>query len=469
METMIGELLGDRYQIIELLATKAGRRTLLAKDLRTEKLVAVKLLTFDTEFSWEDLKLFEREVQTLKSISHPAIPRYLDYFDWDSDRGKHLALVQSYIEGESLEKQVQEGRHFTESEIKDIARQLLEILIYLHGLNPPVIHRDIKPSNIILANRSGNSVGQVYLVDFGSVQTASAKVNGTMTVVGTYGYMPPEQFGGRVVAASDLYSLGATIVFLATGIHPANLPEVGEIYEFTELTNLSDELNRWLHQMLEFSLKRRFPNAQAALNALENPGVKQLATLRKGKPDGSKIFWKKTTNSCQLIIPARTPELDALELVILAICGIGATIIGIPFALFLFYTTLASLFAGWLAFLFSAGALAIALLLITAGFLYILDVLFSMFGKIHLQIVGKSAYVNWMLWGVKYQKHKPFLKSHIDKISYDPNSCRLILWAGFDKCELVVNRMETVLSEREVEWIAQELSQWLQLPLTAEE
>lgn len=79
--------------------------------------------------------------------------------------------------------------------MRAIATQLLEILDYLHNRQPQVIHRDIKPSNILLGNRTGNNPGTVYLVDFGSVQT---KVQtGTIKIVGTYGYMPPEQFGGK--------------------------------------------------------------------------------------------------------------------------------------------------------------------------------------------------------------------------------------------------------------------------------
>ncbi|MGB3534227.1 MAG: protein kinase [Microcoleaceae cyanobacterium] len=85
---------------------------------------------------------------------------------------------------------------------------------YLHSHLHPVIHRDIKPSNILLTDRSGNSPGTVYLVDFGSVKTVIQ--SGTITIVGTYGYMPTEQFGGKTTPASDLYSLGATLIYLIT-------------------------------------------------------------------------------------------------------------------------------------------------------------------------------------------------------------------------------------------------------------
>ena len=198
---MDSQILGDHYQVQQQLAKKPGRRTLLAHDLKTQELVVVKLLSFGSDFEWDALKLFEREVETLKTLSHTSIPRYLDYFELDSANGKGFALVQTYIAAKSLEEHLKAGRSFNQSEVKELAKALLEILTYLHGRQPPVIHRDIKPSNILLGERSGNNVGQVYLVDFGSVQTLAAREGGTMTVVGTYGYMPPEQFGDRTVPA----------------------------------------------------------------------------------------------------------------------------------------------------------------------------------------------------------------------------------------------------------------------------
>ncbi|HBE34385.1 MAG TPA: serine/threonine protein kinase, partial [Cyanobacteria bacterium UBA11368] len=145
------------------------RRTLLARDRQTQELVVIKLLSFNSDFEWDDLKLFEREASILQALSHPAIPRYLNHFEIDLPQGKGFALVQSYIQAKSLEEHMKSGRTFAEAEVGEIAKALLEILIYLHKRQPPVIHRDIKPSNILLTNRSAHSVGQVYLVDFGSV------------------------------------------------------------------------------------------------------------------------------------------------------------------------------------------------------------------------------------------------------------------------------------------------------------
>ncbi|MEG4392630.1 serine/threonine-protein kinase [Microcoleus sp. BROC3] len=280
-----GEILADRYQCDRRLGKQAGRQTLLARDLKTQQQVVVKLLSFSSDFNWEDLKLFQREVETLKSLSHVAIPRYLDSFEIDTPNRKGFALVQTYIEAKSLQEYLSNGRTFSESEVKQLATALLDILAYLHQRQPPVIHRDIKPSNILLKNRSGNSVGEVYLVDFGAVQTLATQQGKTVTVVGTYGYMPPEQFGGRAVPASDLYSLGATLIALITKQHPADLPQQDLQIEFEQITQLSPDFTNWLKWMTHPSLDRRPASVQIAKEVLEKPQEinKYSLPLRQGK------------------------------------------------------------------------------------------------------------------------------------------------------------------------------------------
>jgi eukaryotic-like serine/threonine-protein kinase len=274
------KMLGTRYQIKQRLGKQAGRQTLLARDKQTQQLVAIKLLTFSNDFSWDDLKLFEREAETLKSLSHPAIPSYLDYFELNTPSGKGFALVQNYIAAKSLEQHLSNGRTFSEAEVKQLAKAILEILSYLHKQNPPVIHRDIKPSNILLSNRSGNNIGQVYLVDFGSVQTLATQEGKTVTVVGTYGYMPPEQFGGRATPASDLYSLGATLIALLTKAHPADLPQKDMRIEFTNAASISPSFANWLKWMTEPSLERRLNSVQSAIEALEKQKYRDNYSLK---------------------------------------------------------------------------------------------------------------------------------------------------------------------------------------------
>lgn len=275
-----GEVLHDRYEIQQQLGKNAGRRTLLARDIQTQELVVVKLLSFDNDFEWDDLKLFQREAETLKAISHPAISRYLDYFELELTYGKGFAFVQSYVEGRSLEEHLKAGRTFSEPEVRQLAQSLLEILIYLHTRQPPVIHRDIKPSNILLTNRSGNSPGQVYLVDFGSVQTLTASQGVTITVVGTYGYMPPEQFGGHATPASDLYSLGASLIYLLTGKHPADLPQKDLRIQFESEARLSSAFVGWLTWLIDPNSNQRPTSADQALKALQQPAQISPHALR---------------------------------------------------------------------------------------------------------------------------------------------------------------------------------------------
>lgn len=255
-------ILNHRYQLTDQLSNKLGRKTFVADDLKSQHQAIVKILQFNAEFQWEDLKLFEREVVTLQNLNHPSIPKYLDSFELADG----FALVQTYIDAPSLETVLREGRKFSEAEVIELATRLLDILAYLHEQKPPVIHRDIKPSNILLANRSGNSVGDVYLVDFGSVQTVASKEGGTITIVGSYGYIPLEQFGGQTRVASDLYSLGMTLIYLLTGNHPAELEQINGQVKFT--AEISSKFERWLTKITQPHLDKRFDSAKLARTAL---------------------------------------------------------------------------------------------------------------------------------------------------------------------------------------------------------
>ena len=320
---MTSKILAERYQVQRQLGKQTGRQTLLASDLPTQKLVVIKQLFLGSDFEWQDLKLFEREAETLKALDHPAIPRYLDYLEIDEPNSKSFALVQTYVEGKTLEEHLRSGRTFSESEVKDLAKSLLEIVIYLHEQNPPVIHRDIKPSNILLHSRSGHSVGQVYLVDFGSVQNQAAKFGGTITVVGTYGYMAPEQFGGRSVPASDLYGLGATLIYLVTGLHPTELPQQDLRIQFADrVTHLNSNLIDWLQWMTEPSLNKRLSSAGESLQLLNNPRIDK--NFRAVQPPGSDIELIKNSEFIEIVIP---PQGIGFGLIALLSAAVYASIV----------------------------------------------------------------------------------------------------------------------------------------------
>jgi serine/threonine protein kinase len=327
---MIGKLLNAQYEIREQLSKKAGRRTFLAQDLHSQNLVIIKVLLFEQDFEWDDLKLFEREAKTLKNLDHPAIPKYLDYFKVADESYHGFALVQTYIDAPSLEVLIQQGRKFSETDLRELAEKLLDILNYLHGQIPVVIHRDIKPSNILLANRSGNSIGDIYLVDFGSVQTAASKEVGTITIVGSYGYIPLEQFGGQAVPASDLYSLGMTIIYLATGTHPAEIPQINGQTKFST-PQLSKQFQKWLDKMIQPHLNRRFDSAQLAKKAL-NFSASNYSELR---PRGTKVQFYRDLEQMEIILPNPTLFSKMLE-----------NILGIGFVCFFFSSFIINIAGG---------------------------------------------------------------------------------------------------------------------------
>ena len=261
------QILHNRYQLKRKLGQNPRRQTWLAEDIEVSpaQAVVVKLLLFGGEVQWDDLKLFEREAQLLKQLSHPQIPQYRDYFCID-ERSLWFGLVYDYIPGVSLKEQLTQGKRFSEDElVYIIAVDVLSILEFLHQLHPAVLHRDIKPSNLIWGEDD-----RIYLVDFGAVQDKAATEGATFTVVGTYGYAPMEQFGGRAVPASDLYALGATLIHLLTGTAPADLPQQNLRICFEDQVTISPKLVKWIGKLTEPAPEQRFQSASEALSALES-------------------------------------------------------------------------------------------------------------------------------------------------------------------------------------------------------
>jgi serine/threonine protein kinase len=463
---MNGEILGDRlasrYQIQQQLGKKAGRRSLLACNLETEELVVIKLLSFNSDFEWDDLKLFEREAETLKSLSHPCIPRYLDYFEVNSSYIQGFALVQSYIPAQTLEQYLKAGRSFTEAEVKEIASLLLSILIYLHSLHPSVIHRDIKPSNILLSDRILNSPAKVYLVDFGSVQTV-AKESGTRTVVGTYGYMPPEQFGDRTTCASDLYSLGATLIYLVTGLHPADLPLHDFRISFEHIANLSPAFTDWLRWMTEPSLEKRLSSAVEALAALDD-SQPRISSLVINKPSGSKIQLTKDRDSLLILIPPAGFQSS------MVFTGLFA----IAWNSFIFFWTTAALAAPIpVNIIFGLFSLPFW----GAGFHLAYALLFPLFKSTGLRLTKQQIAFTTKIFGFQFYQ-RPSLTQDITKLVYTSTHftkdlegnrfqvpAQLDISAGVQKYEIGINN-GIVKSEVELEWLAHELSDWLDIPIT---
>lgn len=448
----------QRYRPERRLSKRSGRHTYLAQDLLTSEQVVIKLLLFGPDFDWADLKLFEREAQILQTLSHPAIPEYRDHFEISLEGGRGLALVQTYIDAPSLQEWMEQGRRFAEPEVRELAQKLLRILVYLHELHPPVIHRDLKPSNILLGSDQ-----QVYLVDFGSVQAAAPREQGSYTVVGSYGYMPLEQFGGRTVPASDLYSLGATLIHLLTGQHPADLPQERSRIVFEQAVQLSPPFRDWLRWMTEPLAADRPASARQALEALEHldrrPALipSDAAAVPTRQPAGSRIQLHKSEQTFQVVIPARQTDVLLLLSIVSSITFSAIMLVGlVPFP----------------------GNLVFGLFMLpfwTVGLEMAGRILYGLFGKVHLQIDTEYIRLVHEVFGLRFRNVPPSRRWDIDRLELIPRHTRrdsdgdrvevspqLNIWAGNRKYELGAG---IPLQEPELEWLASELSRWLQIPV----
>ncbi|MEQ9355741.1 serine/threonine protein kinase [Coleofasciculus chthonoplastes] len=293
-----GDCIAKRYQIIQILGSGGTGTTYAAQDQKTGQKVALKALSLVGMADWKVLELFEREAKVLSRLNHPAIPKYLDYFQVEMSQNHWFYLVQELAPGTSLARLVKQGWQPDEANVRKIARQLLEILDYLHNLTPPIIHRDINPQNIILDQK-----GNAFLVDFGAVQNVyrNTLTQGS-TVVGTYGYMAPEQFRGQAYVTSDLYGLGATLLFLVTRRSPADLPQRRLKIDVRAQVK-SKELANWLEKMLEPVAEDRFASAQEALMALQGKLADQNSFIEPSVSISNRIVLKKHRDYILVDIP----------------------------------------------------------------------------------------------------------------------------------------------------------------------
>jgi len=206
-----------------VLEDKIGRGsqavTWRARHRETGEAVAVKVFRLADAEDWKAHELFLRECEVLRSLDHPGIPRFVAAHG-EPERGE-LYLVTELVPGRSLDRAVRSGHTFSHADLYPVLRQCLDILEHLHGRTPPIIHRDIKPGNLVMTPH-----GRVKLVDFGGVRVA-LRPDGGSTMVGTFGYLAPEQLQGQATPASDIYSLGVTLAVLASGVEAEDLPRAG--------------------------------------------------------------------------------------------------------------------------------------------------------------------------------------------------------------------------------------------------
>lgn len=231
----------ENYDLLECLAQGHGTETYLAQRKGSESLCAAKCY---------DRKVFRTvsESRILRSLHHGGLPVFLDEYEDDAA----ICIVREYVEGTPLDRYAA-GRCLPEAQIVSLCGKLCDILIYLHGLRPPVIHRDIKPQNVIVREH-----GEVSLIDFDIARTCDGAAGTDTQVIGTRAYAPPEQYGfSQTDRRADIYALGVLLCFLLTGSTDIKSAAIA-----------NKRLAAVVRRCTAFSPEERFPDAAAVKKAL---------------------------------------------------------------------------------------------------------------------------------------------------------------------------------------------------------
>lgn len=265
MEETNRVLNNGRYHCKRVLGEGSMGRTYLAVDTQSGMEVAVKALYPSRLATNKDLELFTREATTLQRLDHPQIPRYIDAFHEGEGESICYFLVQTYVEGKTLREIIDEGERFDEPQILAFIKEVIDVLEYMHSLDPKVVHRDVKPSNIIVFGEKRLPT----LIDFGAVrEVVRLTMGGGSTIIGTFGYMPPEQLMGRALPPTDLYALGITALECLTRRTPADLHGEDAARMIENLT-ASEGLKRILRRLCAPSLADRYETATQVRADLE--------------------------------------------------------------------------------------------------------------------------------------------------------------------------------------------------------
>ncbi|BAY26605.1 protein kinase [Calothrix sp. NIES-2100] len=283
-------VLRNRYRPLKSLGGGGFGKTYLAEDIdKLNKKCVIKQFAPQVQGTLalqKATELFEQEARRLEQLGeHPQIPTLLAYFKEDN----RLYLVQQFIDGQNLLKELEQQGTFNERKIRDLLQDLLSILQVVHQQN--VIHRDIKPENIIHrgdTSGKGEALRKVVLIDFGaSKQLTKTVMTAKGTMIGSFGYAPLEQMqGGEAYPASDLYSLGATCFHLLSGIHPWELWKTqayGWIKSWKQHLQqpVSRELGKIIDKLLQEDYQQRYQSVEEVLKDL-NPQL--ILSIQPVKP-----------------------------------------------------------------------------------------------------------------------------------------------------------------------------------------
>lgn len=270
----IGSLVDGKYKILNKVGQGGMSVVYLAMNEKANKQWAIKEVRKDGVKDFEIIKQgLVVETDMLKRLSHPSLPSIIDVIDNEDT----FLIVMDYIQGNPLSKALEEYGAQPQEYVIEWAKQLCDVLGYLHTRTPAIIYRDMKPSNIML-----KPDGNVTLIDFGTAREYKEKNLADTTCLGTVGYAAPEQFGGmgQTDARTDIYCLGATLYHLVTGRNPTEPP-----YEILPIRQVNPSLSSGLERIIMKCTQRnpedRYQSCAELMYALEN--YEQIDDLHRKK------------------------------------------------------------------------------------------------------------------------------------------------------------------------------------------
>ncbi|CAN5633801.1 hypothetical protein BH10CYA1_BH10CYA1_45330 [soil metagenome] len=266
-------LRANQYTVVNMLGVGGQGTAYVAEDALSAQTVVLKEFLLpvyvDVSARRRALETFEKEARLLKELSHSNVVKLLDYFIED-----HRAyLVLEHIDGKSLRSLVNQEGRLGEEQVRQLAKQMCEILAYLHSQSPPVVHRDFTPDNLILRKD-----GALKLIDFNVAQQSDAS-SVLSSVVGKPNYLSPEQFRGLPVPQSDIYALGACLQFLLTGEDPVAILSSNPSQTRDDVSQLISNI---VQKATEPELSKRFLTASEILTQLEGAVAAEIAMASDG-------------------------------------------------------------------------------------------------------------------------------------------------------------------------------------------
>ncbi len=272
--TGVGTVIDGKYEILKEIGRGGMSVVYLAMDKRLNKQWAVKEIRKKGSNKNDEIVVNSllAEANMMKKLDHPSLPRIVDIID----KGGTIYVVMDYIEGESLDKILNEYGAQSEELVIGWAKQLCDAFIYLHSQKPPIIYRDMKPANVMLKPE-----GNIKIIDFGIAREYKEQNFADTTVLGTKGYAPPEQYSGQTDARSDIFALGMTMHHLLTGVDPRN----GEPYAPVRLWNpeISEGLESIIDRCVKPAAEHRYQNCTELLYDLEHPDLITKGFRKKQK------------------------------------------------------------------------------------------------------------------------------------------------------------------------------------------